>query len=112
VLSQLQLLVFSALGFSVLMRTGIYPPELRSVNLDFDWFYRRLGARVAMGAAAAITALSVAVGTGLRAAAVRAGTGLRGVHGLDGVLARTWSTGGMVLWVALMLAGYLLVIYF
>jgi multicomponent Na+:H+ antiporter subunit D len=112
VLSQLQLLVFSALAFSVLMRTGIYPPELRSVNLDFDWFYRRLGARVAMGAAAAITALNVAVGTGLRAAAVRAGTGLRGVHGLDGVLARTWSTGGMVLWVALMLAGYLLVIYF
>ena len=32
VLSQLQLLVFSALAFSVLMRTGIYPPELRSVR--------------------------------------------------------------------------------
>ena len=25
------------------MRTGIYPPELRSTNLDFDWIYRRPG---------------------------------------------------------------------
>ena len=42
VVAQLQLLLFSALAFAVLMRTGIYPPELRSVNLDSDWFYRRL----------------------------------------------------------------------
>ena len=33
--------MFSALAFTVLMRTGIYPPELKSTNLDFDWVYRR-----------------------------------------------------------------------
>jgi hypothetical protein len=33
------------------------------------------------------------------------------VHGTGGILARTWTTGGMALWVALMLAGYLLVVY-
>ena len=43
VVAQLQLLFLSALAFTLLMRTGIYPPELRSTNLDFDWFYRRLG---------------------------------------------------------------------
>ena len=43
VVTQLQLLIFSALAFTVLMRTGIYPPELRSTNLDFDWVYRVLG---------------------------------------------------------------------
>ncbi len=42
VLSQMQLLLFSALAFTILMRTGIYPPELRSINLDADWLYRRL----------------------------------------------------------------------
>jgi multicomponent Na+:H+ antiporter subunit D len=42
VITQLQLLFFSALAFSVLIRTGLYPPELRSVNLDSDWTYRRL----------------------------------------------------------------------
>ena len=32
-------------------------------------------------------------------------------HGPQGVLARTWPTGSMVLWVAILLAGYLL-LYF
>ena len=54
VLAQTQLLVFSALAFSWLMRNGIYPPELRSVNLDVDWLYRGLGLRVARGGVARI----------------------------------------------------------
>ena len=41
VINQLQLLMFSALAFTVLMLTKIYPPELHSTNLDTDWFYRR-----------------------------------------------------------------------
>ena len=40
VLSQLQLLFFALLAFAILMRTGIHPPEIRAVNLDFDWTYR------------------------------------------------------------------------
>ncbi|MAH84913.1 MAG: Na(+)/H(+) antiporter subunit D [Magnetovibrio sp.] len=42
VITQLQLLMFSALAFTFLMLTGLYPPELKSTNLDTDWFYRRL----------------------------------------------------------------------
>ncbi len=42
VVAQLQLLFFSALAFVVLFRTGLYPPEIRSTNLDTDWVYRRL----------------------------------------------------------------------
>ncbi len=42
VITQLQLLIFSALAFAVLKRTGIYPLELKSTNLDSDWFYRHL----------------------------------------------------------------------
>jgi multicomponent Na+:H+ antiporter subunit D len=42
VITQLQLLLFSALAFAVLKRTGIYPAELRAINLDSDWLYRRL----------------------------------------------------------------------
>ncbi|MCC2616275.1 Na(+)/H(+) antiporter subunit D [Aestuariibacter halophilus] len=41
-LTQLQLLFFSALAFVWLNKQGMYPPELRSVNLDMEWFYRRL----------------------------------------------------------------------
>ncbi len=41
VITQTQLLFFSALAFCVLMITGLYPPELVSVNLDADWWYRK-----------------------------------------------------------------------
>ncbi|MEM7256986.1 MAG: Na(+)/H(+) antiporter subunit D [Pseudomonadota bacterium] len=40
VVTQLQLLMFSALAFTVLFISGRYPPEIRSVNLDTDWLYR------------------------------------------------------------------------
>ncbi len=40
VITSLQLLFFAVLAFALLMRYKIYPPELRSTNLDFDWFYR------------------------------------------------------------------------
>ena len=42
VITQLQLLFFSALAFTYLMVKGLYPPELRSTNLDFDWVYRKV----------------------------------------------------------------------
>ncbi len=45
VISQLQLLFFAALAFTTLQLTGIYPPELRSVNLDLDWLARAASAR-------------------------------------------------------------------
>ena len=41
VVQQLQLLLFSALAFTFLMKTKLYPPELRSVVLDVDWIWRR-----------------------------------------------------------------------
>lgn len=41
VLAQLQLLFFSALAFTLLILSGIYPAEMRAINLDADWFYRK-----------------------------------------------------------------------
>jgi multicomponent Na+:H+ antiporter subunit D len=43
VLGQTQLLFFSALAFTLLLRAGIYPAEIRCINLDADWFYRKGG---------------------------------------------------------------------
>lgn len=43
VLGQAQLLFFSALAFSLLILSGIYPAEQRCVNLDADWIYRMGG---------------------------------------------------------------------
>jgi len=41
VVGQLQLLMFGALAFILLILSGYYPAELRAINLDIDWFYRK-----------------------------------------------------------------------
>ena len=40
VVGMLQLLMFGALAFTMLVLSGYYPPEMRAVNLDTDWFAR------------------------------------------------------------------------
>lgn len=41
VINQVQLLLLASMAFTFLIRTGLYPPEIRSVNIDADWAYRR-----------------------------------------------------------------------
>jgi multicomponent Na+:H+ antiporter subunit D len=43
VLGMLELLMFGALAFTMLVLSGHYPPEMRAVNLDTDWFARLPG---------------------------------------------------------------------
>jgi multicomponent Na+:H+ antiporter subunit D len=43
VITQVEILLFSALAFTILNLWGKYPPELPSVNLDIDWVYRKCG---------------------------------------------------------------------
>ena len=44
--SQMQLLIFAMLAFIVLIRLKLYPPEIPSVVLNSDWFYRHLFPRI------------------------------------------------------------------
>jgi multicomponent Na+:H+ antiporter subunit D len=106
--AQMQLLFWSALAFTLLMRTGIYPPELRSTNLDFDWFYRRLGRSVANHLDdLSGRAWSWLVGL-CGAGASRLNDKLHRHHGPEGELGRTWPTGTMAFWTTVMLAAYLI----
>ncbi|MFL2668565.1 MAG: Na(+)/H(+) antiporter subunit D [Alphaproteobacteria bacterium] len=111
VVTQLQLLLFSALAFTYLMKTGLYPPELKSTNLDFDWTYRRMLPRLFKGLARTL----VPADRKVRAIFIdRIDKFIAGVfrhHGPEGLLARTWPTGSTVLWVAVLLAIYM-VVYF
>jgi multicomponent Na+:H+ antiporter subunit D len=43
VIGQCLLLLFAALAFTLLMLGGFYPAEMRAINIDSDWFYRRGG---------------------------------------------------------------------
>jgi multicomponent Na+:H+ antiporter subunit D len=111
VIAQLQLLFFSALAFTWLKLYGLYPPELRSVNLDAEWIYRRLVPRAVHRLIAALRPLDTAIRTGTLRAGFTLIRGLSRHHGREGVLARTWPTGSMVLWIAVLLCIYLVLYY-
>lgn len=103
VVTQLQLLFFSALAFTVLMQTSIYPPQLKSVNLDTDWTYRRFLPRI-------IAAIGGTVGSWLRMWSDMTRNGLRGLvirmyhtYGPHGRISQFWPTGVMVLWIGILL---------
>jgi len=108
VVGALELLLFSGLAFFVML------PLLRrtpTITLDVDWLYRGLALRLARGAGVLLAAAQGTLGRIVRAVLSRARTQLERHHGIDGILARTWTTSGMALWVALMLAGYLVAFY-
>jgi multicomponent Na+:H+ antiporter subunit D len=111
VITQYQLLWFSALCFGVLQLTGLYPAELRSTNLDSDWIYRRAlpwaWARGSLAWDASVGRLSER--WSLRAS--RAFARIYRHHGPQGIFARTWPAGSTVLWVAVMLTAFLLLYY-
>ena len=111
VVTQLQLLFFSALAFGFLMRTGLYPPELRSTNLDFDWTYRRLTPKLLISINRVILPLDRLVRAIFIRRVERVIASIFKHHGPEGLLARTWPTGSTVLWVAILLALYM-VFYF
>ncbi|MFT5082684.1 MAG: multicomponent Na+:H+ antiporter subunit D [Lentisphaeria bacterium] len=109
VLAQTQLLFFSALAFVWLNRRGLYPPELPSTNLDFDWFYRRFFPRILQKVFAFIwkadselrQAFLVKLDLCLDYISVKN-------NSLSGLLSRNYPAGSMVMWVAVILASYLL----
>ena len=41
VMAQTQLLFFSAVAFVLLLLSSIYPSEIRAINVDVDWLYRK-----------------------------------------------------------------------
>lgn len=109
IVTMLQLLLFSGLAFFVLL------PMLKrtlTISLDWDWFWRRFGAVLGLEFA---NAGSRALERFIRASKVRGGrfvTQLYRHHGPHGILARTWPTGSMVLWVAILLVSYLGLYFF
>ena len=108
VVEMLQLLLFSGLAFFVML------PLLKrtlTITLDTDWFYRKAGPWLAGSLRAGIGAVDRAVRrAGL--ATLGAGMGvLSRALGDRGKLARAYGTGTMVLWVAILLAFYLILYY-
>ncbi|NNF17796.1 MAG: Na(+)/H(+) antiporter subunit D [Gammaproteobacteria bacterium] len=107
VVGMLQLLLFSGLAFFIMLP---YMKRTLTVTLDWDWCYRRLGPRP-------IHYLTNMLAPShwfeqkrivLQGYLKRMLDTLFLYHGPQGILARTWATGSMVLWVVILLGIYLI----
>jgi len=103
--------MWSALAFGVLNWYKIYPPELRSTNLDFDWFYRRAAPRLLGSLGAGIETARAAVTASATQRVTNLIERLHRYHGPEGVLAGTWAVGSSALW-AVFFLGAVLIAYF
>ena len=108
IVTQLQLLVFAVLSFAILARKHLETPELPSLNVDFDWTYRKLLPAVWRGIAGVWVPLSDGFFSMSKALIRSTMSGVQVHCGNAGAFGKTWMTGGSVLLVVLILAGYLL----
>jgi len=109
VLAQTQLLFFSALAFVWLNLKGLYPPELRSTNLDFDWVYRRAFPVALQNMFSVIWKVDSAIRQAFLSKLNQSLAFLsQRYKGPSHLLSRTYPAGSMVMWVAVILATYLM----
>ena len=109
VVTMLQLLLFSGLAFFIMLP---YLQRTLTITLDWDWFYRWLGPRAISQLSRVLSRWHLHTRLGfLRHLGTLFGT-LFLYHGPQGILARTWATGSMVLWVVILLGIYLVAYYY
>ncbi|UYV36146.1 Na(+)/H(+) antiporter subunit D [Rhodobacteraceae bacterium D3-12] len=103
VITQVQLVMFTLLGFVVLLRAGVFPQAGAQVTLGFDWVYRKAGP-------VALRYLHAAFGASAGYVVGEISNWAMGLYrrfqystGPEGRLAQTWPTGAMVLWIAILL---------
>lgn len=96
VLAQMQLLCFALLAFVYLMKAGLHPPELRRINLDFDWTYRRGIPSILPGVVATIISLNRVCREWLMAGLTRLLRAVSRYASPTGPLADVWGVTAMV----------------
>lgn len=108
VTSMLQLLLFAGLAFFLLL------PQMKrtlTISLDVDWFWRRLGKLVTREFSIKGPKVHSKAEAFTWASVERFVTRVAKHHGPQGALAKSWPTGSTVLWVVVLLFGYLVFYY-
>lgn len=111
IVTQLQLLAFSALAYAWLQRAGLLPELQRATILEFDWFYRRGLQDVWRKVIEWADETSRALKGGMLGWVGAVIDTARHLGNPQGLLARTVTPGAAVLWLTMMLGLYLLVFY-
>ena len=107
ILAQLQLLFFSALAFVWLQKQGIYPPELRSVNIDTEYLYRKLLPQIGRALQPGYQILAASNERAKKKFYTRISSGLSRLYAQQGLLTQTPQIGYTVYIALWLLIGYL-----
>ena len=111
VITQLQLLLYALLAFIVLYRKGIYPHDVRSLNLDTDWILRKPVNHLLVYVLSLYGGLLNGIQS-LKKRTISATTRIiYQAHGPRSMMARGTSVGNMVVWVAVLLSASLILYY-
>ncbi len=108
VLWELQLLLFTGLGFFVLLK---HVGGEAKISLDTDWIYRRAGPALLRALITAAQPFRVHIRTRSLLQMERFIDRMFHYNGPDSILARSWPTGTVAFWVVAMLMLYLLFYY-
>jgi multicomponent Na+:H+ antiporter subunit D len=99
------LLLFSGLAFFVMLD---YLKRTLTITLDVDWTYRVLAPAIWRGLEhgylSVMRVISAVIARGLHSTSGF----VKRHHGPEGLLARTWTTGGTALWMMVLLLVYLI----
>ena len=112
VVNQLQLLCFAILSFILIKWLNLLPKEIKSINLDFDVIYRKIipiGLNFLGSIFQQIYSVIISIRKMLTELII---SFLQKLIGTDGRIARIWSTGNMVLWIAVVLSLILVLNYY
>tara|TARA_R110002096_G_scaffold12422_6_gene44763 strand:- start:3415 stop:5127 length:1713 start_codon:yes stop_codon:yes gene_type:complete len=112
VVGQMQLLLAALFAFTFLVRFKLYPLEVRSINLDTDWLYRRLGDGVVRWGWAMLDRLMAAGGNQLAIFRRKLGSRFFAIFSPAGALSRDIPSGVLAIWTSVLLGLVLLVAYF
>ncbi len=112
VVTQLQLLLYSAAAFVFLQKMGWYPPELKSTNIDVEWIYRKGLRDVVLATGRALDVGYTTFRDEIFGGAWAFVTRVRHAHSPGGPLGEPWPIGAAaiaaaILLVALLILGWL-----
>jgi multicomponent Na+:H+ antiporter subunit D len=112
VISQMQLLCFALLAFTIIMKIGLHPPEIKAVNLDTDWIYRRLLPTFIVRIGSLLTRISQSFDLKWKGAIGSSEKFLSRSFGPTMNLAKIFTSGAMILWIAVIFSGALIIVLF
>ena len=105
VLKELQLLLFTGLGFFLMLK---HLGGEAKVSADTDWFYRAGGKRLVVATRDLISISYMSTRTRISESLHRQAEKIDRRHGRKGKLARSWPIGSMAMWTAVLLAALLI----